>query len=101
MSTLWKIALSVIVLALIIWGIVWATSRPEVAMKDATSSMSKDASMQPSDGSTEANAVASRDSSNDSLDKDMLAVDAELKVIDSDSANANSGLNDKEVNQTE
>ncbi len=99
MTKLGKIIVSLVVVgAVIIGGKYWMDSNvgnPVAPLQE------KDMSENVSKNEDTSEATLSKDSSDDSLDKDLLTIDAEIKASEQSSNDVDQGLNDKPVSQTE
>lgn len=94
MFSLWKVGVPVIVAAAV--AIVWiggvsmkGSNLPKVEQKIAVEEQKEGSDM-----------ISARDSSDTSLEADMMQVDASIEAYDKDQSAADDGLNDKPVSQT-
>jgi cytoskeletal protein RodZ len=98
-----RILIIIIVLALIGGGVWWYIQQQAVTPAPATDTVSQSVSPSPSpvaQTSTEGQ-ISVKDSSDTAFTKDLATVDAQLKALDTDSANADQGLNDQQISQAE
>ena len=89
---------AVVVIVLVLAGAWYFTEpkpeAPVVANTQASQPQPADTTAQPS-----APAVTAQNSSDAAIGQDMAGVDANMKALDADSANADSGINDQPVSQ--
>ncbi len=99
MSTFSNIAIGIVALALVVGGVFYAkngtkkTPVPVPIVVEATTT--------PVVPTPPQDEITTRDNSNESLDQDLMSIDAKLKVVDGSSSQVDKSLNDKAVAQTE
>jgi cytoskeletal protein RodZ len=94
------IFLVVVLLLIGIWYLVAGKSQPAPAQNPVVTQSQTEAGQAPTT-SAAGSSVSARDNSDASLSADLTSIDAQLKVVDTNSASVDQSLNDKPVAQTE
>jgi cytoskeletal protein RodZ len=103
MSTSTKSIIIFLIVVLILLGVWWMLAGKSQPTPAQSAPVTQNVTTTTSAGQapSPATSVAGRDDSNTSLDQDLNSVDAQLKVVDTNSASVDQSLNDKPVAQTE